>query len=83
MKLLLAETIHKTCSYECVTGFVCIVYSLGNTLWCDPIVKRQFLSVFNMWVPLWYASQRLIGDVNAGHIAVHNPQVSSLFVWRY
>ncbi|XP_067932934.1 putative ATP-dependent RNA helicase TDRD12 [Watersipora subatra] len=45
---------------------------IGNTLWCDPIVKRQYLTEFSLWVSLWYASLRLIGNVNSGHLATRN-----------
>ena len=59
-------------SYRLMTYF-----SLGTTLWCDPVVKRQFLNGTQSWVTLWYASLKLMGDVSIGRLATRNPQVTS------
>ena len=51
-------------------------YSLGTTIWCDPIVKREYLKDSALWVSLWYAGLKLLGDVNTGNLASKNPEVN-------
>ncbi|KAF6030569.1 TDRD12 [Bugula neritina] len=47
---------------------------LGNTLWCDPIVKREYLKESKIWVSLWYVNLKLLGDVSVGNLATENPK---------
>lgn len=44
-------------------------------MWCEPIVKREYLKDMGRHVTLWSAHKKLLGDVSTGNLALKNPEV--------
>jgi len=42
----------------------------------DPIVKREYLPGPKVFVILWYANYKLLGDSDTSGLATTNPQVT-------